>query len=280
MPDLGRPWRKIRRSRAAAAGALLVLLYLGCAAFAGLAPRGPREISQDQQLQAPGAGKWLGTDHLGRDMLSRVLHGARWSLYIGVVSVGLALLVGVPLGLFAGASGGAPDALVMRAMDVMLAFPAILLAIAIVATLGPSLFHLMLAVGLVNVPVYARQVRASVLQVREMDYVTAARALGAGRLRIMLVQILPNVAAPIVVLATLGVGTAILEAAGLGFVGLGVESDTPEWGTMLAQAREHSFMQYPWTVAAPGIAISLAILGFNLLGDALRDALDPRASKI
>ncbi|MCC6742154.1 MAG: ABC transporter permease [Planctomycetia bacterium] len=280
MPDLGRPWRKVRRSRAAAAGALLVLLYLGCAAFAGFAPRGPREISQDAQLQAPGAGKWLGTDHLGRDMLSRVLHGARWSLYIGVVSVGLALLLGVPLGLLAGAAGGAPDALVMRAMDVMLAFPAILLAIAIVATLGPSLFHLMLAVGLVNVPVYARQVRASVLQVREMDYVTAARALGAGRLRIALVQILPNVAAPIVVLATLGVGTAILEAAGLGFVGLGVEPDTPEWGTMLAQAREHSFMQYPWTVAAPGVAISLAILGFNLLGDALRDALDPRASKL
>lgn len=280
MPDLGRPWRKVRRSRAAAAGALLVLLYLGCAAFAGFAPRGPREISQDAQLQAPGAGKWLGTDHLGRDMLSRVLHGARWSLYIGVVSVGLALLLGVPLGLLAGVAGGAPDALVMRAMDVMLAFPAILLAIAIVATLGPSLFHLMLAVGLVNVPVYARQVRASVLQVREMDYVTAARALGAGRLRIALVQILPNVAAPIVVLATLGVGTAILEAAGLGFVGLGVEPDTPEWGTMLAQAREHSFMQYPWTVAAPGVAISLAILGFNLLGDALRDALDPRASKL
>lgn len=262
------------------AGAFLVALYLGAAIFANLAPRGPREISQDHQLQAPGAGKWLGTDHLGRDMLSRVLHGARWSLYIGVVSVAVALAIGVPLGLFAGAAGGVGDAVVMRAVDVMLAFPAILLAIAIVATLGPSLFHLMLAVGLVNVPVYARQVRASVLQVRELDYVTAARALGAGRMRIIAFQILPNVLAPIVVLATLGVGTAILEAAGLGFVGLGVEPDTPEWGTMLAQAREHSFMQYPWTVAAPGIAISLAILGFNLLGDALRDALDPRSSRL
>ncbi|MEK7470122.1 MAG: ABC transporter permease [Planctomycetota bacterium] len=275
-----RAWLKVRRSRAAMAGALLVALYLGAAAFAGFAKRPPREISQDSQLQSPGAGKWFGTDHLGRDMLSRVLHGARWSLFIGVVSVGVALIIGVPLGLFAGAAGGAVDALVMRVVDIMLAFPAILLAIAIVATLGPSLFNLMLAVGLVNVPVYARQVRASVLQVRELDYVTAARALGAGRTRIIVFQILPNVAAPIVVLATLGVGTAILEAAGLGFVGLGVEPDTPEWGTMLAQAREHSFMQYPWTVAGPGIAISLAILGFNLLGDALRDALDPRSSKI
>ncbi len=279
MPEMGRAWRKIRGSRAAMAGALLVALYLGAAAFAGLVRRGPREIS-DAQLEAPGAGKWLGTDHLGRDVLSRVLHGARWSLFIGVVSVGVALAIGVPLGLFAGAAGGAADAFVMRAVDVMLAFPAILLAIAIVATLGPSLFHLMLAVGLVNVPVYARQVRASVLQVRELDYVTAARALGAGRVRIVMFQILPNVLAPIVVLATLGVGTAILEAAGLGFIGLGVESDTPEWGTMLALARDHSFMRYPWTVAGPGIAISLAILGFNLLGDALRDALDPRASRL
>jgi peptide/nickel transport system permease protein len=275
-----RAWQKVRRSRAFMAGALLVAIYLGAAAFAGFAKYGPRQISQDAQLKSPGAGNWLGTDHLGRDMMSRVLHGARWSLFIGVVSVGVALAIGVPLGLFAGSAGGALDALIMRAVDIMLAFPAILLAIAIVATLGPSLFNLMLAVGLVNVPVYARQVRASVLQVRELDYVTAARALGAGRLRIMVFQILPNVAAPIVVLATLGVGTAILEAAGLGFVGLGVEPDTPEWGTMLAQAREHSFMQYPWTVAGPGIAISLAILGFNLLGDALRDALDPRSSKI
>ncbi|MCE9582836.1 MAG: ABC transporter permease [Planctomycetes bacterium] len=281
MAETGRLWAKIRRSRAALAGTLLVALYLGAAALADVAPRGPRAIDQERQLKAPGAGEWLGTDHLGRDMLSRVLHGARWSLFIGVVSVAVALLIGVPLGLVAGEAGGAADMVVMRAVDVMLAFPGVLLAIAIVATLGPSLFHLMLAVGLVNVPVYARQVRASVMQVRELDYVLAARALGAGRFRVILRQILPNVAAPIVVLATMGVGTAILEAAGLGFVGLGVEPDTPEWGTMLAQARiNSSWMQTPWTVLAPGAAISLAILGFNLLGDALRDAMDPRTSKI
>lgn len=271
--------RKLRHSRAALVGALLVALYVGAAALADLAPRGPKEIDQELQLKSPSAGKWFGTDQLGRDMLSRVLHGARWSLFIGLISVGLAVLVGVPLGLVAGEAGGFADLFVMRLVDVMLAFPGILLAIAIVATLGPSLFHLMLAVGIVNIPVYARQVRASVLQVRELDYVVAARALGAGRFSVLTRQILPNVLAPVLVLATLGIGTAILEAAGLGFVGLGVEVDTPEWGTMLAQSRAH-FMQYPWTVVAPGAAISLAILGFNLLGDALRDALDPRSSKL
>ena len=279
MGEKGRAWAKLKRSRVAAVGTLLVALYVGAAALADLAPRDPRGIDQEQQLKAPSSSAILGTDALGRDLFSRVLHGARWSLFIGVVSVALAVLIGVPLGLAAGEAGGAVDVVVMRLADVMLAFPGILLAIAIVATLGPSLFHLMLAVGIVNIPVYIRQVRASVLQVRELDYIVAARALGAGRLRVILFQILPNVLAPVLVLSTLGLGTAILEAAGLGFVGLGVSPDTPEWGNMLEQSRAH-FAQHPWTVLVPGVAISVAILGFNLLGDALRDALDPRSSKI
>jgi len=279
MREWKRSLRRFLGNRMAAAGLVLVGMYLGAAALADLAPRGPREIDQELQLKPPGSGHWLGTDELGRDVLSRVLHGARFSIAIGVISVFLAALIGVPLGLIAGQAGGAPDLLVMRLVDVLLAFPGILLAIAIMAVLGPSLFNLMLAVGLVNVPVYARQVRASVLQVRQLDYVTAARALGAGHIRIMLRQILPNIAGPILVLATLGIGTAILEAAGLGFVGLGVEPDTPEWGMMLAQSRRF-FLQYPWTVVAPGTAITLAILGFNLLGDALRDWLDPRSSRL
>ncbi|MBI2919797.1 MAG: ABC transporter permease [Planctomycetes bacterium] len=274
-----RSLRSFFRSRAAVAGVLLVGAYLLAAAAADLSPRGPRAIDQDRSLKAPGAAGLFGTDQLGRDVLSRVLHGARVSLLIGLVSVSVALAAGVPLGLVAGGAGGAADMLIMRLVDVMLAFPGILLAIALMAVLGPSLPNLMLAVGIVNVPVYARQVRASVLQVRDLDYVVAARALGAGRTRVLVRHVLPNIAAPILVLSTLGIGTAILEAAGLGFVGLGVEPDSPEWGTMLAQSRRY-FLDCPWTVVAPGAAISLAILGFNLIGDALRDFLDPRASRL
>ncbi|NUN48854.1 MAG: ABC transporter permease [Candidatus Brocadiae bacterium] len=277
MPEWRRSLLRLWSSRTARAGALLVLLYLGAAVFAGLAPREPREIDQTKRLKPPAAGHWLGTDELGRDVLSRVLHGSRLSLLIGLLSVGAALAVGVPLGLAAGECGGVVDLVLMRCVDVLLAFPGILLALAIMAVLGPSLTNLMLAVAAVNVPVYARQVRASVLQVRSLDYVLSARALGASRLRVVLRHILPNIAGPIIVLATLGIGTAILEAAGLGFVGLGVEKDAPEWGTMLASAREY-VLSHPWVVLAPGVAASLAILGFNLLGDGLRDWLDTRAA--
>jgi peptide/nickel transport system permease protein len=273
-----RSWKRFFRGRSAMAGAALVLAYVLAAAVADFAPRDPKKIDQDRRLQAPGVGGPLGTDELGRDLLSRTLHGARISLKIGVLAVAIAAALGVTLGLAAGEMGGAADLLVMRLVDIMLAFPGLLLAIAFMAALGPSLTNLMLAVGLVHTPAYARQVRASVLQVRSLDYVVAARALGASRLRVVLRCILPNVLAPVVVLATLGVGTAILEAAGLGFVGLGVEPDAAEWGTMLAQSREH-FLDHPWTVLVPGAAITAAILGFNLLGDALRDWLDPRSHK-
>lgn len=279
MASRAHPVRLFFSSRAAAAGALLVLLYVGAAAAADAAPRPPLEINQNLSLKRPGESGLLGTDQLGRDVFSRVLHGARVSLLIGLISVAVALAIGVPMGLIAGGAGGLPDLAIMRVVDVMLAFPGILLAIALMAVLGPSLPNLMLAVGIVNVPVYARQVRASVLQVRDLDYVVAARALGAGRSRVLIRHVLPNILAPILVLATLGIGTAILEAAGLGFVGLGVEPDSPEWGTMLAQSRRY-FLDCPWTVVAPGAAISLAILGFNLIGDALRDFLDPRASRL
>lgn len=279
MASRAHPVRLFFSSRAAAAGALLVLLYVGAAAAADAAPRPPLEINQNLSLKRPGESGLLGTDQLGRDVFSRVLHGARVSLLIGLISVAVALAIGVPMGLIAGGAGGLPDLAIMRVVDVMLAFPGILLAIALMAVLGPSLPNLMLAVGIVNVPVYARQVRASVLQVRDLDYVVAARALGAGRSRVLVRHVLPNILAPILVLATLGIGTAILEAAGLGFVGLGVEPDSPEWGTMLAQSRRY-FLDCPWTVIAPGAAISLAILGFNLIGDALRDFLDPRSSRL
>lgn len=216
-----------------------------------------------------------GTDDLGNDVLARVLYGARYSLVIGFVAVGISLLLGVPLGLVAGYFGGRLDGAIMRCLDVVMAFPSILLAIGIVTVLGQSLLNLMIAVGLVGVPAIARQLRAQVLVVRELEYVQAARAIGAGHLRILFRHVLPNCTAPIIVLATLGTATAILETAGLGFVGLGPEPGTPEWGLMISESR-NLISRAPWAVITPGAAIVLLVLGFNLVGDALRDILDPR----
>ena len=219
-----------------------------------------------------------GTDDLGRDVLGLVLYGARYSLTIGLVAVGISLLLGIPLGLISGFYGGRVDQVVMRGIDVMMAFPAILLAICIVTVLGQSLLNLMVAVGIVGVPTIARQVRAQVLTQRELDYVHAARALGFGDARILGLHVLPNCLAPITVLATLGTATAILETAGLGFVGLGPSPDTPEWGMLIA-ANRSLITRAPWTVLTPGLAILVLVLGFNLLGDGLRDVLDPRLRK-
>ncbi len=282
--------RNFRRSGSALAGLGVVvgfaLLALGAS---WLSPHDPRAIdarvpearpftSLPAEGALPATFHLLGTDELGRDILSRVLHGARISLLIGLVSVAIALFGGVPLGLLSGTLGGAVDQGIMRVVDVMLAFPGILLAIAVMAVLGPSLTNVMVAVGIVNVPAYARQVRASVLELRALDFVTASRALGAGPLHLMIRVLLPNVLSPVIVLATLGIGSAILEAAGLGFIGLGIEPGTPEWGTMLAESRKN-FLRAPWTVLAPGIAITLVVLGFNLFGDGLRDALDPKRKR-
>lgn len=216
-----------------------------------------------------------GTDDAGNDVLARVLYGARYSLVIGFVAVGISVVLGVPLGLVAGYFGGRVDGGIMRCLDVVMAFPTILLAIGIVTVLGQSLVNLMIAVGLVGVPAIARQLRAQVLVVRELEYVQAARAIGAGHLRILALHVLPNCMAPIIVLATLGTATAILETAGLGFVGLGPEPGTPEWGLMISESR-NLISRAPWAVITPGAAIVLLVLGFNLVGDALRDILDPR----
>ncbi len=277
-------WRRLRRNPGALAGAglmaLVVLVALAAPAVAAAVGVGPSTQQAEARLVAPGGDHPLGTDHLGRDVLVRVAYGARKSLAIGAAAVALAILLGVPLGLAAGYAGGALDAVLMRLVDVLLAFPSLLLAIAIMAALGgdPHERNVVLAVALVNVPVFARQVRGSALLVRELDHVAASRALGAGPVRIVARAILPNVLAPVIVLATLGFATAILSAAGLSFLGLGVEPGVPEWGAMLTDAREF-LTTASWAVLAPGGAITLTVLGVNLLGDGLRDALDPRWEK-
>lgn len=270
--------RAFLRHRGAVIGSLLVLFFLGMALGAPwLAPRDPLVQDLSQRLRPPSSEALLGTDDFGRDVLSRVIHGSRISLRIGLVAVGLALLFGGTLGLLAGYYGGPLDLIAMRFMDLMLAFPSILLSIVVVAILGPSLTNAMIAVGVMAIPQYARIVRGSVLQVRGLEYVQAARALGAADGRILARAIVPNVAGPVIVTASLGLATAILDAAGLSFLGLGAQPPVPEWGAMLAQGRE-LILVAPWVLTAPGVAVFLAVLGFNLVGDALRDLLDPRRS--
>jgi ABC-type dipeptide/oligopeptide/nickel transport system permease subunit len=220
---------------------------------------------------------YFGTDGNVRDEFTRVLHGARLSLIIGFTTVTFAIIVGTLLGLMAGFSGGWIDNTIMRVMDVLLAFPSLLLAIAIVTVLGPGLINALLAIGIVSIPVYARVVRASVLVVKEMDFVAASRAMGAGKAHLMLRRILPNSLTPIIVAGTLGVATAILDAAALSFLGLGAQPPTPEWGLMVGQEYKNIF-NAPHLTFFPGIALMLTVLAFNLLGDGLRDALDPRLS--
>jgi len=217
----------------------------------------------------------LGTDDLGRDMLSRLIYGARVSLVLGIVSVGIALVCGSIMGAPAGYYKGWPDNLIMRFMDIILAFPYTLLAIVIVAYLGPGLRNAMMAIGIINIPRFARIIRAAVMEEYEKDYVTATRAVGASNRRIIFNAIIPNCLAPMIVQASLGFGAAILDAAGLSFLGLGAQPPLSEWGAMIAQGRSMILRAW-WVMTFPGIAILLAVLGFNLLGDGLRDALDPR----
>jgi peptide/nickel transport system permease protein len=232
---------------------------------------GPRRFA------APSATAWLGTDQFGRDLLSRLLYGARVSMAVAFAAVGLAMVIGGTIGLCAGYFGGRVDLLLMRGVDVLMAFPTLLLALAVVATFGGSIRNLVLAVTLAYIPIFSRVIRGSALSVKQNDFVEASRALGSGDWRIMLRAVLPNVLAPIIVQATFNLSTAIMIEAALSFLGLGVQPPAPSWGNMLSEAR--SFMELdPWLALAPGGAITLAVLGFNLFGDGLRDILDPRLS--
>ncbi len=269
-------WRRYRTNRSAVAGGLLLMLFLVIAVFAPwIATQDPLAQDLYGRLSPPSWEHPFGTDDFGRDIFSRVVYGSRISLQIGLAAVGVALSIGTAIGLIAGYRGGAVDQVLMRVMDVMLAFPSILLAIGIVAILGPGLNHAMLAVGIVAIPQYARLVRASTLTVREADYVQALRALGAGDARIVATAVLPNCLAPLIVQATLGLATAILDAAGLSFLGLGAQPPIPEWGAMLSGGRE-LILSAPWVLTYPGCAIFVTVLSFNLLGDGLRDTFDPR----
>ncbi len=273
--ELKRTWQRFVHRPGAVIGAIVLILFVAVALLAPIiSPMDPLEISKNRR-GAPSPEHWLGTDELGRDILSRIIYGARISLRVGLVAIGIALSVGATLGVIAGYVGGWIDNLIMRLTDIMLAFPGILLAIAIVAILGPSLFNVMIAVGIESIPAYVRTARASTLTVKEMEYVIGAQALGASSSRIIRRHVFPNIAAPLIVLATVGVAGSILSAAGLSFLGLGAQAPTPEWGAMLSNAR--NFLRDAWWMATfPGIAIMIVVLALNLFGDGLRDILDPR----
>lgn len=254
---------------------ILVLIAIVSLSAPLLTSFDPIALSPRERLQPPNAEHWFGTDAFGRDILTRVLYGGQVSLLVGFIAVGIAASIGVTLGLLSGYYGGIIDNLVMRLTDVMLAFPGILLALAIVAVLGPDLFNAMIAVGISASPIYTRVVRGAVLQTRSLAYIEAVQQSGARDWRIVVLHILPNILGPIVVIATLGVANAIIAGAALSFLGLGAKPPTPEWGLMLADGR--NYLRHAWWITTfPGLAIMLTVLSINLLGDGLRDALDPR----
>lgn len=274
--EFRRKWQKFVRNKAAVFGSVLIFLYLLTALFASvLFPGNPSAPNLIRSLERPSWLHPLGTDELGRSILGRIIHGARVSLLIAVGVVAVGLLVGVPLGLISGYYGGKVDFFIQRITDTLLAFPGFLLALSLVAVLGVGLKNTVISVGISMVPLYIRLVRGCALQIREQVYVEAARAIGTRNRTILWRHVLPNVTIPITVQTSLGMGTAILFAAGLGFLGIGVQPPTPEWGTMLGSGRAYLF-HAPHVATFPGIAIFLAVLGFNLAGDGLRDILDPR----
>ncbi|MGQ0548944.1 MAG: ABC transporter permease [Armatimonadota bacterium] len=273
---VGMVWTQLRRNRAGLIGLGILVLFLFAGLFASrLAPHDPYEIMLESGLKKPSGEYWLGQDELGRDLLSRIIYGARLSMVIGAIAVAIGVGFGVPIGALSGYFGGWADLLTQRVIDVMLAFPGILLAIVLVAILGVGLPQVMVAVGIVSIPTYARLVRGQVLAMRGQEFVDAARALGATSSRIIWRHVLPNTLAVIIVQSTLQFASAILSAAALGFLGLGAQPPAAEWGSMLSNARQYIRLA-PHSVAFPGVAIMLTVLGFNLLGDAVRDALDPR----
>ncbi|MEW8956144.1 ABC transporter permease [Clostridium sp.] len=274
----GEVWRRLKRNRPAMIGLIVICLLIILAVMAGyIADYDNVVVKQnlEERLQGPSSKYILGTDEFGRDIFGRLIHGARVSLRVGILAVGIAIVIGGALGAIAGYYGGILDNIIMRIMDVFLAVPSILLAISIVSALGTNLFNLMLSIGISSVPSYARIVRASVLSIREQEFIEAAKAIGANDVRLVMRHIIPNSLAPVIVQATLGVAGAILSTAGLSFIGLGIQPPDPEWGAMLAGGRQ--YLRDAWHVTTfPGIAIMITILSLNLLGDGLRDALDPR----
>ena len=278
-------WSYFSENRGAVIGLFFFIAIVLIAIFADfIAPHAPNQQYRDALLQPPfwqtgGELKFpLGTDAIGRDMLSRLIYGSRYSLFIGCIVVSVSLFVGVILGLIAGFFKGKVDTFIMRIMDVVLAFPSLLLALVLVAILGPSLINAMIAIAIVQQPHYVRLTRAAVMTEMTKDYVTAARVIGVKSLRLMFITILPNCMAPLIVQAALSFSTAILDAAALGFLGMGAQPPTPEWGTMLAEAREFILRAW-WVVTFPGVAILTTVLAINLMGDGLRDALDPKLKR-
>ena len=278
-------WFYFRQNRGAVIGMWVFLVLVFVAVFAQvIAPHDPTQQYRDALLIPPfwqddGQARFLlGTDAVGRDMLSRLIHGAQYSLFIGIVVVAIALVGGIFVGLLAGFYGGWVDTVIMRVMDVILAFPSLLLALVLVAVLGPGLTNAMIAIALVYQPHFARLTRAAVMGEKEREYVTAAKVAGAGKLRLMFKTILPNCLAPLIVQATLSFSSAVLDSAALGFLGMGAQPPASEWGTMLAEAREFILRAW-WVVTLPGLAILISVLAINLVGDGLRDALDPKLKR-
>lgn len=269
--------RLFARNRNAVFGVGILLLFVLLALFGSyLTPYDPMAETQlDQRLQGPSSENWLGTDDVGRDMLTRIAYGGRFSLFMGVAAVTVAAGIGVPFGLLAGYRGGAWDTGMMRIIDVMLALPTVVLSIALVTVMGTGITSVIIAVGVVAIPQFARLTRGVTLSLREQEYITAARVVGASDSRVLAKHLFPNTIPPIIVQASLGIGWTILVASALGFLGVGVQPPTPEWGAMLSRGREFITLS-PHLALFPGLAISLVVLGFNLLGDGLRDALDPR----
>jgi ABC-type dipeptide/oligopeptide/nickel transport system permease subunit len=274
-------WYRLTHNVGALIGAVLVVVFVVCALGAQwIAPSHPSNdvylVDGILQPQPPSTEHWLGLDLQGRDVFSRIVYGARYSLLIGVVSVGIGLSIGLLLGAFAGYVGRWPGSIVMRMMDIMLAIPGLLFAIAIVAMLGPGLWQVMIAVGVVNIPIFARLLRGSVISQKENEYVLAARVVGVPRRKILFSHILPNSISPLIVAGTLAMATAIIDVAGLGFLGLGPQDpSTPEWGTMLIDANAY-LAAAPYLAIIPCLAIVVSVLAFNLIGDGLREALDPK----
>jgi peptide/nickel transport system permease protein len=268
--------RRFLRNKGAVAGGIIVMIFILTAIFSPfIAPHDPLESNLEDALKGHSRKYLLGTDEQGRDLFSRIIYGGRMSLAIGVVAVSIAIVLGAVFGVTAGYVGGRMDNWIMRLMDILMAFPGILLAMAIVSALGPSTFNLMVSIGVYSIPTFARVIRSSVLNIKEMEYIEAARAAGQHEFKIILNHVLPNCIGPFFVLGTLRVATAILVGAGLSFLGLGPQPPTPEWGAMLSSGRV--YLRSAWWVATyPGFAIMFVVIGFNLLGDGARDALDPR----